>query len=136
MARRPHPRAGATIAGLKKTGGTFLTYLGELKRAGLIDVNGQILRITDIGVDAAGVEPVPDDPGAVIDYWRPRLRAGARRMLDAVVRHRSIERGALAELVDLDAAGGTFGTYLGDLRRTGLVDTDGGQVRLVDWLQP
>jgi hypothetical protein len=65
--------------------------------------------------------------GAVIDYWRPRL---------AVVQHRSIERGVLAELVDLDAAGGTFGTYLGDLRRTGLVDTDGGQVRLVDWLQP
>jgi len=123
----------ATIAGLKRS--AFTTYLGELRRDGLIDVEGSTLRATDAGVVAAGVEPVPQDPAEVIAYWRPRFRAGARTMLDLLVEAGAagVEREALMEQAGLKRS--AFTTYLGDLRRALLVEADGGVVRLVEWLR-
>lgn len=125
----------AVIAGLKKTSGTFGTYLGELRRDGMVVVDGPLLRITPEGLAAAGVEPVPRDPRVVLDYWRGRFRSGARRMLEAVEANPGgISRSDLGGAAGLDPGSGTFGTYLGELRRADLVVVDAGVVRLADWL--
>jgi len=63
--------------------------------------------------------------------WSARLPAGASKMLrflvetypDAVTRH------ALGEQVSFTHTGGTFGNYLGLLRRNGLADVTGDSVR-------
>lgn len=127
----------ATVSGLKKTGGTFQTYLGDLKRAGYITKNGQHLSATPAGRDAAGVDEIPvHDPDAVLTHWRGHLRAGAVRMLDAIAAAgaHGIARDDLASEVEIEATGGTFSTYLGDLRRAGLIVTEGQTVALEGWL--
>lgn len=120
-----------TLAGLTPSGGTFNTYLSDLRTAGLIEEDGDAMRITDAGLDAIGeVPPAPRTTDEVVAMWRSNLRAGARRMLDAVVEAwpDAISREELAERADLTANAGTFNTYLSTLRRNGLVDVDGDTV--------
>lgn len=55
--------------------------------------------------------------------WRKSLRSGAFAMLEAIVAAGAsgIGRQGVADAVGMSAAGGTFSTYLGDLRRNGLI---------------
>lgn len=57
-------------------------------------------------------------------------------MLDVLiaVRPASITRGELAERAGFEASGGTFGAYLGTLRRNGLADVVGEEVRVSEAL--
>jgi hypothetical protein len=118
-----------TLAKVKSSGGTFSTYLGELKRAGYLEENGGELTVTQAGFDALGTDPpAPATADEVRALWRDRLRAGARRMLDALIDRypEGLTREELAESAEVVATGGTFSTYLGDLRRAGLaVEVDG-----------
>jgi hypothetical protein len=57
------------------------------------------------------------------------LKRGAREMLDVVLERGEISREELAGAVGMVASGGTFGTYLGTLRRNNLIDVDGGSIR-------
>ncbi len=59
-------------------------------------------------------------------------------MLDVIVEAypADLDRDELAIAVDMVATGGTFQTYLGTLRRNGLVTTDGGVIRASDILFP
>jgi DNA-binding IclR family transcriptional regulator len=52
-------------------------------------------------------------------------------MLEALVQvyPKGLTRDELGERTGYTASGGTFGTYLGTLRRNGLIDVDGDQVR-------
>lgn len=127
-------RQAASIADLKRS--AFNTYLGELRRDAMIEIVGDELVITEEGFLEAGTEPVPKDPASVLDYWRPRLRAGAVRMLDRIVDAGSegVGRDHLANTVDLQRS--AFNTYLGDLKRAGLVEVDGGRILLAEWLLP
>lgn len=121
------PQIGA-LTGIKHTGGTFGTYFGTLKRAGLIVEQDGLVWPTDAGFDAADATPdSPTSTAEVLEVWRAALKAGARRMLDAVIDApgHSITRADLAEATGIEATGGTFGTYLGTLKRNGLVDVDG-----------
>lgn len=63
--------------------------------------------------------------------WRSRLRARARKMLDVLVASYSmaVDRLKLAEATSITASGGTFQTYLSDLRRNGRADVDGSEIR-------
>lgn len=122
-----------TLAGLAHTGGTFTTYYGELRRRGLIVEDGDDVIITDAGLDALGDE-MPDVPATVADVvamWRPHLKGGARRMLDVLVDAYpdTLNRDQLGVAVEIEPTGGTFSTYLGTLRRNGLADVDGAEVR-------
>lgn len=122
----------ATLSGMSVTGGTFATYLGNLRSVGYIDTTGGDVRATASGVEAAGDVPAaPATVAEVAGKWRATLRAGARRMLDVVVEAMPDEvgRGELAAAVEMEPTGGTFATYLGNLRSAGLVTTDRGTVR-------
>lgn len=126
-----------TLAKFKITGGTFGTYWSMLKRHGLVDETDGLISITDTGLAYVGDAPrQPLTTDEVLAQWRDVLKAGARWMLDELVDlyPAAIDRDGLARLVQMAPSGGTYGTYLGTLRRNGLITVDGGQVRASDSL--
>lgn len=127
------------LTGFAPKGGTFGTYLGELKRRGFVIEEAGEIRATDEGLAALGGKPpAPTSHDEAMEMWRRALKAGCFRMLEAVVSRGElgVSRGDLAEAVDMAASGGTFGTYLGILRRNGLVVENGGFVVATDVLFP
>ena len=123
----------ATLARLKPSSGTFITYWGHLKRDGLLVEIGNEVSLTDAGFAAIGNSrpDTPQTPEEVRAIWRSALRAGEVRMLDALlaVRPAWIGRADLAAQAGLEPTSGTFNTYLGTLRRNGLVEVLGSQVK-------
>lgn len=59
----------------------------------------------------------------------PKLRAGARRILSALASRHPLRwtESQVATLAGMTRSGGTFQQYVGDLRRLGLVERDGGE---------
>jgi len=129
----------ATLTGFAVNGGTFQTYMSELRRRGLIEVSANTVRVTEYGLQCAG--EVPTSPTSHVEamaMWKGKLRAGNYRMLEAIAEAgpRGIDRETLADVTGFTASGGTFSTYLGILRRNGLVEVDGPMVRAMDVLFP
>jgi hypothetical protein len=127
----------ATLSAFKVTGGTFRTYWNVLKRAGLIEEDGKEVSVTAAGLLEAGVTPAnPMTTEELLDMWRGALKAGARTMLDQLVAifPDALTPDELAERVNMVPSGGTFRTYLGTLRRNGLVEFDGSYYRASDAL--
>jgi len=72
----------------------------------------------------------------LLNLWRGALRAGECKMLDELVAlyPQALMRKELGERAGYTASGGTFGAYLSTLRRNGLVDVDGDEVRASETL--
>lgn len=118
------------LTGFAPSGGTFTTYLGDLKRGGYIEERTGLVYAAGAAFDLLGTD-VPAAPTThedIMAMWRKALRAGAYRMLEAVVAagQSGMTRQDLASTVNMEVTGGTFTTYLGDLRRNGLVIDEGG----------
>jgi uncharacterized protein len=130
-AKRTRAQLG-TLAGFTPSGGTFGAYFGVLKRHGLILEEGDgSVSLTKAGLaQVGGAPPPPQTTEEILDTWRRALRAGERAMLDVLVEShpRGLSREELGERAGFAASGGTFGTYLGVLRRNGLVDVRGDEV--------
>jgi hypothetical protein len=64
----------------------------------------------------------------------PRLKAGARRILDALARHHPmvLTRAQAATLAGLKVTGGTFTSYWSTLKTAGLIEELGGEVGITD----
>jgi len=114
-------------AGLKKSG-TFSAYMSDLRK-GFIEERGGMVFATQQGLDYC--QHIPDAPQTtdeVLAIWNPKLRDGARRMLDALVQKggEPISKEELGELAQLQKSG-TFSAYLSDLKtaRLALVNRDG-----------
>lgn len=127
-----------TLSGFTPSGGTFGTYYGKLKRLGLLaESNGETL-ITQVGFDALGYDlpAAPQTTEEVFDMWKAALRSGEWKMLEALIdiHPRAFSREELGNITGFTASGGTFGTYLGTLRRNGLVVTERQLVRASDTL--
>ena len=125
-----------TMARLKKSG-TSSTYVSELLRNGLVERDGKDLLITDEGLALVGVAAAtPLTAAETLEEWRKCFRAGERRMLDALVEDggRGMTREQLGEAAELEPTSGTFGTYLGVLKRNGLAVERDGVVRLAEFL--
>lgn len=118
----------AVAAGLKRTGGTWSTYVSRLRSAGRIERDGSLYLATQSGIDDLGevVEPLPSPGPDLVEFWASRI-SGAHKLL----RHLAGEypdwttRQDLAEALSLAADGGTFSTYLSRLRAPGLIEEDG-----------
>lgn len=128
-----------TLAGFTPSGGTFGTYFGTLKRNGfLTEASNGDVEVTAEGIQFLGsdVPPAPSTTQELLEMWRRNLRAGEAEMLDALVQVHpdGLTKDELGEKTGFTASGGTFGTYLGTLRRNGLVDVEGDQVRASDTL--
>lgn len=117
----------ATVAQMKHTGGTWSTYLGELRRAGLVDENSAGFTLTDVGWDYIGRRPDPMTAQELQQHYLGILRAGAARMLQAVLKAYpdGLTKDQIAATSGVTVGGGTFSTYLGELRRNGLVEQRG-----------
>jgi uncharacterized protein len=126
-----------TMTGFKITGGTFSTYWGQIKRAGLIEESDGLIGASVAGVDFAGVTPeAPTSTAEILDMWRSKLKRGAREILDVLVEAypHPLSKETLAVEVGMEPTGGTFGTYIGTLRRNGLIESDSGKLRASDSL--
>lgn len=114
----------ATVARMKHTGGTWSTYLGQLRRAGLIDENTTGFTVTEAGWNYLGQRPEPMTAQELQQHYLSVLRAGAARMLQAAIDAypNGLTRNQIADAAGVSVSGGTFSTYLGQLRRNGLVE--------------
>jgi hypothetical protein len=65
----------------------------------------------------------PTSHAEAMSLWRKALRSGAFAMLETIVAagKDGIDRLDVASAVGMQASGGTFNTYLGDLRRNSLI---------------
>lgn len=128
----------ATLSKFSVRGGTFSTYFGTLKRAGYIEETNGETQITQAGLDYLGhaAPPPPQSTEEILEMWRSALRAGERKMLDELVAiyPAALTREELGARTGITSSGGTFGTYLGMLRRNGLIDVAGDQVRASETL--
>jgi hypothetical protein len=124
----------ASLAKMKVTGGTFGTYYGNLRRGGYLEEVGGNVKITRAGLDLLGVPATqPPQSGAEqIAMWQSVMRAGERRLFDIILDwgHNGITKELLANQAEMVATGGTFGTYLGTLRRNGLIEVDGDTIHV------
>jgi uncharacterized protein len=121
----------ATLSRLRVTSGTFSAYYGTLKRANLIDEASNGIQVSELGYTVTGGKgKSPQTTDEVIQMWRSSLRAGERKLLDILVEAypESISKDELAERAELTANSGTFGAYLGTLRRNGLAQVRDGQI--------
>jgi hypothetical protein len=116
----------AMLSGMSAKSGTFTTYLGNLRTAGyIIDADSGKIEATPEGVSYLGGQfgDTPRSLQAIADLFRKSLRAGAWRMLEVLLANPKdrIVRAALAEAAGMSPDSGTFTTYLGNLKSTGLV---------------
>lgn len=123
-----------TLAGFTPSGGTFSTYYGTLKRHGFLEENGNgEVRVSQAGVEFLGgdIPPAPSTTRELQDMWKRMVRAGEAKMLDELVAvyPDGLTREQLGERTEFTASGGTFSTYLGTLKRNGLVEVDGDHVK-------
>jgi len=127
----------ATLAKVKRSGGTFGTYYSRLSQRGLIAEEGGRVSITDEGLDLMGGPPAhPQTHDELIESWRARLTGGARRMLDVLLDAgaHGVTRDQLAEDAEITMSGGTFGTYLSRLKTNGLAEQRGDRIVATDVL--
>lgn len=118
----------ATLCGMKRTGGTWATYVSRLRSANFIQTTaGKTVTVTPAGMREAGVIAAqPNKPEEILEMWCAALGGGAARMLRRIVQVApgaiSIER--LAADLEMSARGGTFATYMSRLRSNDLVTKD------------
>lgn len=113
----------ALLSGISQSGGTWRTYMGQLRSAGFVS-SGQPARITDAGLAELGAyDPLPSGP-ELIEYWRNRLgNTGKRRIFDAVVAAypRALSYDEVSAATAVAREGGTWRTYVGELRSLELI---------------
>lgn len=113
------------LSGYTPSGGTFSTYFNELRKTRLLKENfDNSVSITDEGLSVFGgdLPKPPESSQELIDMWRSKLNKGERKMFDALVDSypNPMTKEELGEASGFTASGGTFGTYLGTLRRNGI----------------
>ncbi len=136
----------AMLAGMSVKSGTFSTYLGELKKLGVCQKNDDLwipkdvfARLTgDQTKDAEGMASVGRE--AVLNLWLPKFRGGVKRMLTALIAEwdegnaNGMTREVLAQVAEMSKNSGTFSTYLGELKASGLVEEHDGHISITEEL--
>jgi len=118
----------ATLAGFSIKGGTFNTYISELKRNGWI-VGDEELSITEEGLKNASPEPIPTGEELLV-MWMGKFRAGVGKILRYLYEQHpnSCNKDEVGYALDFEPTGGTFNTYLSELRRNGLIQIENNSV--------
>jgi hypothetical protein len=124
----------ANLAKMKITGGTFAAYYGRLKREGYIEESGVVIEPLDKAFNMMGRtrgEEHVMTPYERQQMWRDVLPGGSQAMLDYLIVNypRAATRLELAEVTGYAESGGTFATYVGHLRRNGLVTIENSLIK-------
>ena len=117
----------STVARIKHTGGSWSTYLGEIRRAGFLDEDETGYTLSEAGWAYVGRRPAPLTAIELQQHYLGILRSGAARMLQSVMEAypEGLTREEVGERARIAVGGGSFSTYLGELRRNGLVEHRG-----------
>lgn len=112
----------ATLSGFSIKGGTFNTYISELKRNGWI-VGSNDLSITEEGMNNATPEPIPSRK-ELLQLWKSKFREGVGKILQYLFENypNEISKEEIGMAVGFEPSGGTFNTYISELRRNGLIE--------------
>lgn len=121
------------LAVFKSSGGTFGTYISNLKVAGYITERDGRFTATEEGVAFLGEQP-EQTSAERRDMWRGRLKEGARRMFDKIVNAypSAITKEELGLSLGMVHTGGTFGTYISNMRSAGMIEVSGAGLKLSD----
>jgi hypothetical protein len=123
----------ATLAGLKPSGGHYNSGRSELRNLGYVHENGDIVSITQAGLEEAGEVPEsPSTPEERLTMWCARLPSPAPDMLRRLAKNGSsfMEVGALADAIGRKPIGGHWNTGIAVLRNNGLVEMSGKAMRV------
>lgn len=127
----------ALLTGISQSGGTWRTYLGELRAKGWAVGSRDNVHITAPGLHALGpYTPLPTG-SALIEYWRQRLgNSGKRKIFDCAVEAypQALTYEQVSEKTEIAIAGGTWRTYLGELRGLELIAGGRGEIRAAEEL--
>ncbi len=120
----------ATLSRFSVKGGTFNTYISELKKNGWI-VGVNEFSITEDGLKNATHSEIPSGE-QLLELWCNKFRAGAGKILRLVYEKYpgSISKEDIGYETGFESSGGTFNTYLSELRRNGLIKIEGGQISI------
>lgn len=123
----------ATLSDVNLSSGTFYGYLSSLRVRGLVTDEREEVTLTSDGSVFIG-EPIRSEPmtsGEIVATFSPKLKAGAKRMLELLVDAypSNISKKELAEQAEVNIESGTFYGYLSSLRSNGLVEDDKGTAR-------
>lgn len=129
----------AALARLSHSSGSFSTYLSTLKREGLIVGEGNDFQITKDGIKQAGnIEVLPTNPSELIELWCEVVGkdSGAARILRLLGEKypKELSKEAVGDLVGMSYSSGSFSTYLSTLKRNGLIQSSGGNLKAADEL--
>lgn len=125
----------ATLSKMSPRSGSYGTYLSLLKSRGLIQIEGNQISITEAGLQFAGAYPrEPQSQEQIIRMWQDNLQGGARRMFDILVSvyPASKTKQDLGLEADMSPTSGSFSTYLSMLKRNGLIEVTGAEVKASD----
>lgn len=118
----------ATLSGFSASGGTFNTYISELKRNGWI-IGNDDLSITDEGSEQTEPEAIPSGE-ELLNLWKSKFREGAAKILQFVFEKVETNKTEVGSATGFEPSGGTFNTYISELRRNGLICVDGDQISI------
>lgn len=115
----------AFLAGYSAKASTLGVILAKLRRLGYV-ADGQPIRLTDAGLDAAGdTQPLPRGP-ELLDHWRrhPRMGQGERKVLDVLIEAypAALTNEELCDRAGYSPSASTMGVILSKLRKVGLVE--------------
>ena len=115
-------------AGMKKSG-TFNAYMSLLRGGGYIETDGASIVATRAGLDyfGANIPKAPRTTDEVLQVWEPKLKSGARRILQVLVQRggRPVSLPTIYKEAGLSKSG-TFNAYLSSLRSARLIETGRG----------
>ena len=115
----------SAMSGMKRSSGSFSTYMSNLRMAGFFkSVDGK-KKVTEKGLAWLG-DAIPDAPTTteeVLAIWKPKLKPGACRMLDAILAHKGelVSHEEITGVSGIDRSSGSYSTYLSNLVTANLV---------------
>lgn len=122
----------ALFSKMSPKSGTYGTYLSLLRSQGMVDFDDAGIGLTLTGIKYMGdiVGAAPQSQNDILDMWRSNLTGGVRRIFEVVVSRypEAIHKEELGEATDMSWKSGTFGTYLSQLRRNGLIESNGNAI--------
>lgn len=113
-------------AGLRKSG-SYATNKSALKTQGLIDFREGRVFATEKALQEFGgvLLESPQTTAEVLALWKPKLKKGAREMLDKLIEaNRPVSKDELSEMTGL-AISGSFATNISQLNTAGLINKEG-----------
>lgn len=126
----------AFVAGYSHKSGTWSTYLGRLRAAGMIEGRGELL-LTNAGAAVAREPSVAPTAQAVQDAVLEKIDGPLRKILAPLLRvyPDDMTQSDLASEAGYSSSSGTWSTHLGRLRKLDLIDGRG-RLTAQGWMFP